>query len=132
MTEKENKKILDSIFKLNEDYLALYGICDVYNIYDNTFEIKNLVNDDYTIVLGDGNRDQITIAIKDHHIFNLKDEGEYYFNALLKWYEDDHLDMIEGHWYVEYLEVELSQTFLQRDRENSLSKILPIDFDNLF
>ena len=53
-------------------------------------------------------------------------EGEYHFNAVLKY---DKCDDYNGYWYIDYIEMNFQQTFVEREREYKLNTLLDNDLD---
>ena len=123
------REIIDNIKDLTKNLTIIEGVVDVY-CQEKYFEIKDASNSFWTIV-GKASEEEIKECLEDNYYpknIGLELEGEYHFDAVLK-YEHNDEEYSRGYWYVEFIEFHFQQTFLQREREEKLFKLLDDDLD---
>lgn len=126
------KELISDIKELQKDITIIEGIIDIHkekNSYNLDYLIKDCENS-FWVILGNASEEEIIECLKsdsfDERNDGLIGEGEYHFEAVLKY---DQVDDYKGYWYIEYIEFHFHQTFLERDREEKLSKLLDDDMD---
>ncbi len=132
MNVKETwKDIMDYVFELDEEIAVIIGCSDIAHKdgYSSLY-FKDLTVDSFWTVIGRGDNELILRDALEHWGCDVDKEGEYEFKAILKYYKGDYSVGESGHWEVQHIEFNFIQTFLERERECKLDKIL--DFDNLF
>lgn len=118
------REIIDEIKDITKTLTIIEGIVDIhYQESNDFFEIKDCTNSFWTIV-GNAPEEDIKECLEDEYYekySGLELEGEYHFDAVLK-YENS--DDYRGGWYIEYIEFHFHQTFLEREREEKLFNLL--------
>lgn len=133
------KQILEDILELDEKFVIVIGCADIVtsdklaNLNERLF--NNLTSDNFWRVIGRGDDENIIESLSDFYINNLvNSDGEYEFKAVLKYSPSEYGDFgrvtMRSYLEVKYIEFKFIQTFLEREREFKLDKLL--DFDNLF
>lgn len=132
------KELIEDIKHLSKTTTIIEGIVDVFfDKKGNFYHIKDVKNS-YWVIIGNAPEEEIETCLVSTYRINdfgfgeggLDGEGEYHFEAVLKWDQGD--DYSRGYWYTEYIEFHYQQTFLEREREKKLSELLDNSFDNLF
>jgi hypothetical protein len=132
MKTEEYKDIIEEIKEITKTLTIIEGIVDIHLSHSfheiNYYEIKNASNSFWTI-LGNAGEDEIKECLEDYSFDenNVQGEGEYHFNAVLKYDGSDHDHY--GYWYIDYIEMTFHQTFLEREREEKLFRLLDDDPD---
>ncbi len=132
MRTGEYKELIEDIKDINQNLTIVEGIVDI-QLYtypptnEKYYEVKDAKNS-FWILIGNAPEEEITECIED---FTFKDdtvqcEGVYHFNAVLKYDKDDGYS---GYWYIDYMEVNLQQTFVEREREEKLFSLLDNNSD---
>lgn len=129
------KELISDIKELQKDITIIEGIIDIHeenHSYNLDYIIKNCENS-FWVILGNASEQDITECLKsdsfDERNDGLIGEGEYHFEAILKYDKSDYISSDRGYWYIEYIQFHFHQTFLERDREEKLSKLLDDDMD---
>lgn len=135
MRTGEYKELIEDIKDITKNLTIVEGIVDIHLYtgiaYPPTnkkyYEVKDAKNN-FWIIIGNALEEEIKECIED---FTFKEdmvecEGEYHFNAVLKYDKDDGY---RGYWYIDYMEVDLQQTFIEREREYKLNTLLDNDLD---
>lgn len=132
MRTVEYKELIEDIKDVVKNLTIVEGIVDIHlYTYPPTnkkyYEVKDAKNN-FWIIIGNAPEEEIKECIED---FTFKQdmvqcEGEYHFNAVLKYDKDDGYS---GYWYIDYMEVNLQQTFVEREREYKLNTLLDNDLD---
>ncbi len=135
MRTGEYKELIEDIKDIAKSLTIVEGIVDIHLYagiaYPPTdkkyYEIKDAKNS-FWILIGNAYEEEIKECLED---FTFKQdmvdrEGEYHFNAVLKYDKDDGYS---GYWYIDYIEISLQQTFEEREREGKLSVLLDGDLD---
>lgn len=135
MRTGEYKELIEDIKDITKNLTIVEGIVDIHLYtgiaYPPTnkkyYEVKDAKNN-FWIIIGNALEEEIKECIED---FTFKEdmvecEGEYHFNAVLKYDKDDGY---RGYWYIDYMEVDLQQTFVEREREYKLNTLLDNDLD---
>lgn len=125
------KDLMDYIFELDEEFAVIIGCSDIAHKegYSSLY-FKDLTVDSFWKVIGRGDNESILHDTLEHWECSVDKEGEYEFKAILKYYKGDYSVGESGYWEIMYIEYNFIQTFLERERDSKLEKIL--DFDNLF
>jgi hypothetical protein len=135
MRTGEYKELIEDIKDITKNLTIVEGIVDIH-LYTGiaypptnkkNYEVKDAKNS-FWILIGHAEEEEIKECIED---FTFKSdmvqcEGEYHFNAVLKYEKDDGY---RGYWYIDYMEVNLQQTFLEREREEKLFNLFKEDLD---
>ena len=119
---KSYKKILEEILEHDKNYTVVVGMSDVENGF-----FKNLKEEDFYKVIGQGNTESLVDTLNDSIFFGDKASGEYEFRVILK--NVQHFD--QSYYYpmeIMHVEYELLRTFKQRDRSDKLDSLLYDDF----
>lgn len=132
MKTEEYKDIIEEIKEITKTLTIIEGIVDIHLSHSfheiNYYEIKEASNS-FWVIIGNANEDEIKECLEDYSFDenNVQGEGEYHFNAVLKYdgSEPDHY----GYWYIDYIEMIFQQTFLEREREEKLFRLLDDDPD---
>ena len=124
------KDIMDYVFGLDEEVAVIIGCSDIAHKegYSSLY-FKDLTVDSFWKVIGRGDNESILESIVECEC-GVDKEGEYEFKAILKYYKGDYSIGESGYWEITHIEYNFIQTFLERERDSKLEKIL--DFDNLF
>lgn len=131
------KELISDIKELQKDITIIEGIVDLQETkasYNNEIEYKmNNYESNFWVILGNAIEEDINMCLEDSG-FDLRNdsligEGEYHFEAVLKYDKGDYISSDRGYWYIEYIEFHFHQTLLERDREEKLSKLLDDDMD---
>jgi hypothetical protein len=129
------KDIMDYVFELEEDVAVIRGWSDITDYESSPGEspklFKDITKDSFWIVMGRGDNEPILECIREWDC-DVDKEGEYEFKAILKYYKGDYSVGESGYWEIEHIEFNFIQTFLEREREWKLNKILNNDFEKLF
>lgn len=132
------KELISDIKELQKDITIIEGVVDLQETkasYNNEIEYKMMnYENNFWVILGNAIEEDINKCLEDER-FDLRNdgligEGEYHFEAVLKYDSVD--EYHRGYWYIEYIEFDFHQTFLQREREEKLSKLLDDDMDIFF
>lgn len=127
------KELIEDIKDLSKTTTIIEGIVDVlFDKKGNFYHIKDVKNS-YWVIIGNAPEEDIESCLINDFAFDesgLDGEGEYHFEAVLKYDKGD--DYSRGYWYTEYIEFHFQQTFLEREREKKLLELLDNSFDNLF
>jgi hypothetical protein len=132
------KELIEDIKDLSKTMTIVEGVVDVFfDSKGDFYHIKDAKNS-YWVIVGNTPEEEIEICLASTFRINdfdfggggLNGEGEYHFDAILKYDQGD--DYSRGCWYTEYIEFHFQQTFLEREREKKLSELLDDSFDNLF
>jgi hypothetical protein len=132
MKTEKYKEIIEEIKEITKTLTIIEGVVDVHLSHSfheiNYYEIKEVSNS-FWVIIGNASEDEIKESLEDYS-FNDNDvqgEGEYHFNAVLKYdgSDNDH----SGYWYIDYIEMNFQQTFLEREREEKLFRLLDDDSD---
>ena len=125
------KDLMDYIFELDEEFAVIIGYSDIAHRegYSSLY-FKDLTVDSFWKVIGRGDNESILHDTLEHWECSVDREGEYEFKAILKYYKGDYSVGESGYWEITHIEYNFIQTFLERERDSKLEKIL--DFDNLF
>lgn len=127
------KELIEDIKDLSKTTTIIEGIVDVlFDKKGNFYHIKDVKNS-YWVIIGNAPEEDIESCLINDFAFDesgLDGEGEYHFEAVLKYDQGD--DYSRGYWYTEYIEFHFQQTFLEREREKKLLELLDNSFDNLF
>ena len=98
------REIIDEIKDITKTLTIIEGIVDVhYQESNDFFEIKDCTNSFWTIV-GNAPEEDIKECLEDEYYeksSGLELEGEYHFDAVLKY---EHSDDYRSYWYIEYIE----------------------------
>jgi hypothetical protein len=131
MIERDWKDLMDYVFELDEEVAVIIGVSDIdHKDGYSSLYFKDLTVDSFWKVIGRGDNELILRDALEHWECDVDKEGEYEFKAILKYYKGDYSVGEMGYWEVQHIEFNFIQTFLERERECKLDKIL--DFDNLF
>lgn len=126
------KELIEDIKDLSKTTTIIEGVVDVlFDKKDSFYQIKDVKNS-YWVIIGNTPEEDIEYCLINDFAFDksgLDGEGEYHFEAVLKY---DEVDDYRGYWYIEYIEFYFQQTFLEREREKKLLELLDDSFDNLF
>ena len=131
MRTGEYKELIEDIKDINQNLTIVEGIVDIhpytYPTNEKYYEVKDAKNN-FWIIIGNAPEEEIKECIED---FTFKEdmvqcEGEYHFNAVLKYDKDDGYS---GYWYIDYMEINLQQTFVEREREYKLNTLFDNDLD---
>jgi hypothetical protein len=134
MRTGEYKELIEDIKDVVKNLTIVEGIVDIhlytsveYPIHKKYYGVKDAKNS-FWILIGHADEEEIKECIED---FTFKSdmvqcEGEYHFNAVLKYDKDDGY---RGYWYIDYMEVNLQQTFVEREREEKLFNLFKDDLD---
>ena len=128
----EYTEMIEDIKDIAKNLTIIEGIFDIHNYteyptHKKYYEVKDAKNS-FWILIGKADEESIKECIEDF-IFEedlVNCEGEYHFNAVLKYDKDDEYS---GYWYIDYMEVNLQQTFVEREREYKLNTLLDNDLD---
>lgn len=132
MKNEGYKELIEDIKDLSKTTTIIEGVVDVFfNAESNSYHIKDAKNS-YWNIIGNASECDIDGCLTDELGFEidekeLEGEGEYHFDAVLKYDKDDYM---YGFWYIDYIEFHFQQTFLEREREEKLLKLL--DDDDIF
>jgi hypothetical protein len=126
------REIIEEIKEITKTLTIIEGVVDIHLSHSfheiNYYEIKEASNS-FWVIIGNANEDEIKECLEDYSFDenNVQGEGEYHFNAVLKYdsSEPDHY----GYWYIDYIEMTFQQTFLEREREEKLFRLLDDDPD---
>ena len=136
MRTGEYKELIEDIKDITKNLTIVEGIVDIhfytsveYPTHKKYYGVKDAKNSFWTLI-GHADEEEIKECIED---FTFKPdmvqcEGEYHFNAVLKYDKDDGY---RGYWYIDYMEVNLQQTFVEREREEKLFNLFKDDL-NIF
>ena len=134
MRTGEYKELIEDIKDITKNLTIVEGIVDIhfytsveYPTNKKYYGVKDAKNSFWTLI-GHADEEEIKECIED---FTFKpdmvqSEGEYHFNAVLKYDKDDGY---RGYWYIDYMEVNLQQTFVEREREEKLFNLFKDDLD---
>lgn len=128
------KELISDIKDLSENLTIIEGVVDLRETqasYNNEIEYKmEDYENSFWILLGKSNDQEIRDCLKDERFDSRNDgligEGEYHIHAVLKY---DKCDDYQGYWYIDYIEFNFQQTFLERDREYKLNTLLDNNLD---
>ena len=134
MRTGEYKELIEDIKDITKNLTIVEGIVDIhfytsveYPTNKKYYGVKDAKNSFWTLI-GHADEEEIKECIED---FTFKpdmvqSEGEYHFNAVLKYDKDDGY---RGYWYIDYMEVNLQQTFVEREREEKIFNLFKDDLD---
>lgn len=134
MRTGEYKELIEDIKDITKNLTIVEGIVDIhfytsveYPTNKKYYGVKDAKNSFWTLI-GHADEEEVKECIED---FTFKpdmvqSEGEYHFNAVLKYDKDDGY---RGYWYIDYMEVNLQQTFVEREREEKLFNLFKDDLD---
>jgi len=132
MSSLNYKEIIEEIKEITKNLTIVEGVVDVYYHKNHDFyEIKDASNC-FWINVGKAPEEEIKECLEDGYYEKNQEgldlEGQYHFDAVLKYdYYDN--EYSRGYWCIEYIEFHFEQTFLQREREDKLFKLLDDDLD---
>ena len=134
MRTGEYKELIEDIKDITKNLTIVEGIVDIhfytsveYPTNKKYYGVKDAKNSFWTLI-GHADEEEVKECIED---FTFKpdmvqSEGEYHFNAVLKYDKDDGY---RGYWYIDYMEVNLQQTFVEREREEKIFNLFKDDLD---
>lgn len=130
------RELIEDIKDISKSLVIIEGVADVFfDEKGDFYQIRDAKNSYWTII-GHAPDEEIEICLAS--TFRIDDfggesgldgEGEYHFDAVLRYDKDDYM---YGYWYIDYIEFHFQQTFLERERENRLDDLLSDGFDDLF
>jgi hypothetical protein len=134
MRTGEYKELIEDIKDIAKNLTIVEGIVDIhlytgiqYPTHKKYYEVKDAKNS-FWILIGHAIEEEIKECIEDFAFDEdmVQCEGEYHFNAVLKYDKDDGYS---GYWCIDYIELNLQQTFVEREREYKLNTLLDNDLD---
>ncbi len=129
------KQMFEDIVEMNKQYVVISGIGDIIFLHGSAV-FTGFTKDNYWIIMGNDNDDMIIEAMTVDAAENIDREGEYSFDAILKYvpgeYDEHGRCTMRDYLEISYIDLKFNQTFEQRQRQHKLDKIFSEDFDNLF